>query len=275
MTVYRLTTLITLCLLGSIAYAQPKLKKVWETDELPVPESVLLDQKTNTLYVSLIGEGDAAALDGNGGIAKLDLNGKIIQKDWAKGLNSPKGLGLFQDKLYVADLKELVIINTKNGKIIQRLPFPEAGMLNDVTVDAQGNVFVSDSKGGTIYQVAQGKAHVFLAHLVNPNGVLADGSDLYFLDSGTLYKANQTQQVSKIAEGMEKSTDGLQHYGNDFLVSCWAGVLYHVPKDGAVHMLLDTRKEKINTADFTFDNQSHMLYLPTFFKNCVIAYKIE
>jgi len=255
--------------------AQPTLTKLWQTDSLNVPESVLLHKENNTLYVSLIGSGDAAAQDGNGTIAKLDLKGDIVQKDWAVGLNSPKGLGKYKSQLYVADLKELVIVSIKSGEVVNKIPFPEAGMLNDVTVDSRGNVYVSDSKGGRIYKVSNGKASIYLDKLSNPNGLLADGSDLYFLDSGVLYKTTDGKQVVKIAEGMEKSTDGLQMYDNNFLVSCWAGMIYFVREDGKITTLLDTRAEKINTADFAFDNQSHTMYLPTFFKNYVAAYKVE
>lgn len=267
------TLLLTLSY--GLMIAQPTLNKLWQTDSLSVPESVLLHKENNTLYVSLIGAGDAGAKDGNGTIAKLDLKGNVIQKDWAIGLNSPKGLGKYKNQLYVADLDELVIIAVNSGKVINRIPFPGAGMLNDVTVDSRGNVFVSDSKGGRIYKVSNNKASVYLDKLSNPNGVLAEGSDLYFLDSGVLYKTNGGKQVVKLAEGMEKSTDGLQKYGNNFLVSCWAGMIYFVEKNGEVATLLDTRAEKINTADFAFDDQSHTMYLPTFFKNYVAAYKVE
>jgi len=74
---------------------------------------------------------------------------------------------------------------------------------------------------------------------------------------------------------MEKSTDGLQRYGHDFLVSCWAGAIYHVTEKGKVSLLMDTRSEKINTADFAFDNKTQMMYLPTFFNKQVIAYKVK
>lgn len=257
------------------SHAQPKLQKQWETDTLQVPESVLLHQKTQTLYVSLIGSGNTSALDGNGSIAIVDLKGNIIQSRWAIGLDSPKGLGLYGDKLYVADMKTLVTLSMKDGQIIDRLEFPSAGMLNDVTVDQRGNVFVSDSKGGVIYQVTNGKPSVFLNNLRNPNGILADGTDFYFLDSGSLFQVDNQKKVTEIASGMQKSTDGLQRYGQDFLISCWAGAIYHVSKVGTVSLLLNTQSEKMNTADFTFDNKTQTMYLPTFFKKQVIAYKVE
>ncbi|MGK9125296.1 ATP-binding protein [Olivibacter sp. SA151] len=260
---------------SSYLLAQPALKKLWQTDHLDVPESVLIAEESNTLYASLIGPGNHTATDGNGSIAKLDRNGKIINAQWITGLNSPKGLGEFKDKLYVADLKELVIIDIPDNKVLKKIEIPQVGMLNDITIDPHGIVYVSDSKGGKIYCYKNGKVEVFLDGLVNPNGLFAADNGLYFLDSGSLFYLNKNKQADKIAEGMEKSTDGLQKDGDNFLVNAWIGVLYYVTKDGKVTTLLDTKAEKMNTADFAFDRASRQLYLPTFFKNQIIAYQVQ
>lgn len=74
---------------------------------------------------------------------------------------------------------------------------------------------------------------------------------------------------------MEKSTDGLQKDGDNFLVSAWIGVLYYIDENKKVTPLIDSRSEKTNTADFAFDSQSRILYLPTFFKNHISAYRVQ
>lgn len=260
---------------GTSLFAQPTLSKLWQTDHLEVPESVLIAKESNNLYISLIGPGDHTTVDGNGSIAKLDLNGKIIDRQWITGLNSPKGLGEYKDRLYVADLKELIIIDIPTKKILKKIAVPEAGMFNDVTVDHQGNVYVSDSKGGKIYLYANGKLSPFLDQLVNPNGLLTADNGLYFLDSGSLFFLDKNKEVNKLADGMEKSTDGLQKDGDNFLVSAWIGVLYYIDENKKVTPLIDSRSEKTNTADFAFDSQSRILYLPTFFKNHISAYRVQ
>lgn len=266
--------LLTYCSLTN--YAQPVLTKKWQTDTiLPIPESILIDHKHKQLYVSLIGTGNPSAVDGNGSIGILDLNGKIITTEWAKGLNSPKGMGIHDGRLYVADLKEVAVIDLKTGNILRKIQFPAAGMLNDVSIDRDGLIYISDSKGGKIYSLIDQTPSIFLDSLVNPNGLLAVDDHLYFLDSGSLFNIDKTKQITKIASGMKKSTDGLQQFGNDFFVSCWIGAIYHVQKDGKVHKLIDTENEQINTADFAFDQEQKVLYLPTFFKNHVAAFKVE
>ncbi len=277
---YRLafcTLLSFIVFLGS-ASAQPKLKEIWKTDTiLPVPESVVMDSNGEHLYVSLIGPGDTGASDGNGAIALLKTNGEVVERDLISGLNSPKGLGLIGDLLYVADLKELVVIDVKSRKIKNRIRPKDVTMLNDVAVDHRGNVYVSDSKGGSILKFTGTSYEKIFEGLSNPNGVFTKDDDLYFVASGKLYKSEGAKSKPVVlAEGMEASTDGihLDKSGN-FLISAWAGVVYHVSNEGQVSSLLDLRKEKINTADFFFDEERGTLYLPTFFGNRVIAYEVS
>ncbi|QNL48557.1 SMP-30/gluconolactonase/LRE family protein [Olivibacter sp. SDN3] len=259
-----------------LSNAQTKLTKVWETDTLlPVPESVLLKEDEQALYVSLIGKGDASAADNNGSIAKLDMDGNIQAQDWISGLNSPKGMALHNTYLYVADLQELVVIDIESETIVNKIAMPEVGMFNDVTASSNGTIYVSDSKGGKIYVLKDDKLTVFLDGLTNPNGVLAEGISFYFVDSGALYEVTTDKKINKLADGMEKSTDGLQKDEENFLISCWAGLIYYVTPDGKVEELKDSRIEKMNTADFAFSSRTRTLFVPTFFKNKVIAYKLE
>lgn len=55
--------------------------------------------------------------------------------------------------LYVADLTKVVVIDTKEGKVVRNIEVKDAGMLNDITVDAQGVVYVSDSNKKRIYKI--------------------------------------------------------------------------------------------------------------------------
>jgi len=93
------------------------LTKVWETDSLlDLPESAIFDAKNNLIYVSNIG-GKFSRHDGNGFISKLDLNGNIVDLKWATGFDSPQGLGLFNNKLYVADMNRVLVVDIQTGKI--------------------------------------------------------------------------------------------------------------------------------------------------------------
>jgi len=265
-------------LAGLMANAQEhQLVKKWETDTLlKVPESALYVEAEKLLYVSNI-DGQPWEKDGKGSVGKVGLDGKIIQVDWVKGLEAPKGLGLYKNKLYVADVDKVAVIDTKKAAIVQTIPVDGAQGLNDITVDPKnGVVYVSDSKTKKIHRIENGAVTTLLDNLKGPNGVLMYGDDLYILDAGGLYKVEKDKSLTKLADGMDGGTDGVEHVaGKDFVVSCWQGSIWYVKGDGTKEHLLDTRAQNINTADIGYDAKNRILYVPTFFKNKIVAYELK
>lgn len=272
-----LVLLVVSILLQGNIFAQHQLIKKWESDTLfKVPESVLFDPVNKVLYVSNVDGSDPWAMDGKGSVGKLGVDGKIVQAEWVQGLNAPKGMGLYKNKLYVADLANLVVIDLASGKIEKTIAVEAAQGLNDVTVDANGVIYVSDSKAKKVYRVENGKTEVFLENLKGPNGVLKRGDDLYLLDAGGMYKIEKNKSLTKITDGMEGGTDGIENItGNDFIVSCWQGVIWYVNGDGTKQQLVDTREQKSNTADIGFDPKTKTVYVPTFWRNSVVAYEVK
>ncbi len=260
--------------LASIAVtAQHKLEKIWETDSIiPVPESVLFDG--NILYVSLI-DGGGWDADGIGGVGKLSLNGKNFDGKWITGLNAPKGLGKFGNKLYVADISEVVVIDIKNDKIEKKIPIEGASGLNDITVSSKGVVYVSDSKTSTIWKIQNDKPSVYLENIKGANGLKAIGNDLLFAQGKYLMKADAKKSVSKIAEVTE-GIDGIEPVGNgDYIVTSWVGYIYYVQANGHFETLLDTRSHNKNAADIGYDAAKKIVYVPTFMGKTVAAYKLK
>ena len=263
-------------LAGYRLHAQEKtVVELWKTDSvLKTPESVLLDPYTKTIYISNI-DGEPWGKDGKGSIGKIGADGKNLVVDWVKGLQAPKGMGLYKDKLYVADVDEIVVIDVKAAKIAQRIPVAGSVNLNDVTVSPTGDVYVSDSKTGEIHLLRNGVLSKYLSGLNGINGVLSTADGFYFVAKGALYKANAGENI-KLAEGMEPSTDGVvQTKSGDFIVSSWVGVVYYIKKDGSKTELLNTMERKLTSADIDFDPVNNILYVPTFFSNTVVAYQVK
>ena len=261
---------------ASTVAAQPKLVKKWESEaSFKVPESVYFDKAGKVLYVSNI-DGEPWGKDGAGSIGKLGLDGKVIAAEWVKGLNAPKGMAVSKGTLWVADLSEVVGIDIAKGAITTRVPVEGAVKLNDLAADAKGVLYVSDSETKKVHRIEGKTVTTLLENLKGPNGVLAQGADLYVLDSGGLYKVQPDKTLKMIADGMEGSTDGVEPIkGGGFVVSAWIGVIYHVGADGSKHVLIDTRPAKANSADIGFDPDTATVYVPTFFKNTVIAYGLQ
>lgn len=258
-----------------------KLVKVWETDTtLRTPESVLYDGD-NTLYVANI-DGKPGDLDGSGFISKVTLDGKIENLRWTSGLNAPKGMGLYKKRLYVTDVYRLVCINTENGQAEKTWDaVGKGGFLNDVTIAKDGTVYVSDNQNDKIYRLKDEKWEVWLEgeQLNKPNGVLAVGKDKLMIGStkiGALQSVDvETKKITTLADGMA-ATDGIVAEGKgNFFVSDWNGQIFHVGADGTKVQLLDTREQKINSADIDYVANKKLLIVPTFYKNSLVAYRVE
>lgn len=272
--IHLLTLLLTL--ISGTLHAQHSVTKLWTTDStLAIPESVLYDAQGKQLYTSLInGKPDSA--DANGQIAKVSLDGKITDANWVTGLDAPKGLGKFGNTLYAADLTQVDVIDISTAKITRRIPVPGAVFLNDITVNANGVVFVSDSRTGKVHRIENGNVTDYLENFKNPNGLLAVNNDLYVLASGTLYKADANKKLTIITNGMDESTDGVeQASGGEFIVSSWTGIVYYVQPNGIKQTLFDTRAQKISSADIGYDAQNKIIYVPTFFGKSIVAYQLK
>jgi len=102
------------------AFQSSKLQKVWETPEgLNTPESACYNPGDKIIYVSNVA-GNPNEKDGIGFVSKINEKGEFIEKQWVKGLNAPKGIGIANDKLYVTDIDEVVEISLKTGKILKK-----------------------------------------------------------------------------------------------------------------------------------------------------------
>jgi hypothetical protein len=165
----------------------------------------------------------------------------------------------------------------ESGKILEKVKIEGAQFLNDVTVDKNAVIYVSDSRTGKVHKVFGGKAEVFLEDLKGPNGLLALDDNLYLLDNGVFYEVElDDKEMKKIAEGIEGGSDGIERVeGKEFIVSSWSGVVYYVDDDGNKEKLLDTREQKINSADIGYDAKNRVVYVPTFWKKSIVAYRLE
>ena len=281
-----LVPLLGLGLVATIPTSRPKpskLVKVWETDTtLRTPESVLYDDRTDKLYVANI-DGKSDGLDGNGFISRVSLDGKIENLRWTSGLNAPKGMGLYKNRLYVTDIYRLVAINTETGQAEKTWDAVDqkSAFLNDVTVAKDGTVYVSDNRTDKIYRLKDDKWEVWMQgeQLNKPNGLLAVGKNQLMVGctkTGALRSVDvNTKTMMTIADGMAV-TDGIVPEGKgNYFVSDWNGQVFHVNANGTKVQLIDTRADKVNAADIEYAPKKKLLIVPTFLKNKLVAYRWE
>jgi hypothetical protein len=259
-----------------VSHAQKhKLTQVWATDAVVnTPESVLPDLKNNMLYVSLI-DGGPWDVDGKGGIGHMTNMGTNYDSTWITGLNAPKGLGMYKDKMYAADISEVAVVDIPKGKLIRKIPIEGASGLNDITVSENGVVFVSDSKTGMIWRLENEKPVLYLQNVTGANGLKSVKGDLFYAKGSAFMKADSKKQITQIAD-VGQAIDGIEPVGNgDFIVTSWPGYIFYVYASGQFEQILDTHVEKKNTADIGYDQEKKILYVPTFFDKRIVAYQLS
>lgn len=270
---YKFLILSAFMVLSLTTKAQQLSKPIWESQNLAVPESVLYSATEKSLYVSLI-DGAGNVKDEKGGIAILNTDGSVKKANWVEGLNAPKGLALYKKTLFVADITAVISIDIVTGKIINKLEIENAVFLNDVTVDDKGVVYVSDTRTNKIHRIKNGQSELYLENVTNANGLKWINKNLYVLAGTELWKIDENKNKTVIAKGFEKPGDGVEQLKNgDFIVTCWAGLIYYVKANGEINKLQDVQGQ-MNTADLGYNAKENLLYVPTFNHNSVIAYKL-
>jgi sugar lactone lactonase YvrE len=256
------------------------LKMLWQTDTLLTTcESVIYDKSNDILYVANI-NGVPDGKDGNGFISKVTLDGKVAQAQWIKGgLDAPKGMGIHDGKLYVADIDKIHEIDITAGKVTQTYPVEGAQFLNDITVDGKGRVFISDTGSGDIILLENGKVSKWLSGIDGPNGLLAEDNNTMLMVSWgaqTLNTIDMNSQQIEIKTDSIENPDGIEALTDKtFLVSSWNGQVHYIDRDWKNTTILHTRADSVNAADIEYIHEKKLLLVPTFFKNTVVAYEVS
>lgn len=270
-------------LLASMALAQesyfsPAVKQLWATSpELKVPESVLFDAVHQVIYVANI-NGKPAEKDGNGFISILSPDGRLLNSGWITGLDAPKGMGIFKERLFVTDITSIAEIDIASAKLIKKYPLTGSAFLNDITIDGSGVVYISDSGNGKIYRLRNGKIDIFLQgkEFDGCNGLCFSQGFLYVGTRNSILRIDCKTKTVNVFAADTGSIDGLEFAGDDtFIVSDWSGSVYRIKKGSKRELLLSTASEKVNAADIHYIVAKKILLVPTFLDNRVVAYEIK
>lgn len=256
------------------------LTELWKTDTTMLTcESVFFDKHRQVLYVSCIngGPGDK---DGKGYLAKLDLDGNVLSREWVSGLNAPKGMGLMGDKLYVTDIDELVIIDITRAEVLEKLPVEGAGFLNDIAIDKDGTIYFTDSNEGSVWKYKDGIMTAWITEgLERPNGLYIEKDRVLLTSSKSsdLKVLDKTDGSAKVVTTDIGHGDGVEFTGREgyYIVSNWSGEIFLILPDFSKVSLLHTAEQKVNSADIAINKKELIVYVPTFFDNRVVAYKLS
>src|ERR671924_529904 len=281
---------------------QTKFNKIWETPvDLKNPESVVYAPKQNLLFVSNI-NGKPDQKDQNGFISTVSpSNGSIVELNWITGLNAPKGMAVNNNssRLYVSDITDLVEIDIDGEKIVKRFNAPGSAFLNDVAVDNQGNIYVSDTVTNTIYKLDRDanssnnttlQAWLQSPQLNGPNGLHVDNSKnrLIVASVGEMSKPGagievvdlKNKSISSLGkEGLTSPFGGLDGIESDpaethyYVTDNPAGRLYDVNANGSEYSTLIELGTQ-GTADLGFIPSQNIMIIPVMQDNKLVAYKL-
>lgn len=280
--------LLLICTPLSAAKPEP----VWIAKGFQKPESVLYVKSLNEIFVSNI-NGEPDEKNGKGFISRLDAKGNVIDLNWVTGLNAPKGMGYAQDKLFVADIDELVEIRVSTGKVVKRYKANGAKMLNDVTLEPRSHfknqvvrAYVSDIQDNAIWYLADGRfsKSIFDKALDAPNGLLVEGETLRIAtwgnrsgDPAELGRLKTMPLDSDVISDRFNAIplgnlDGLESDGKGgYWLSDWvAGKIFHVSAAGTPEVWLELEQ---GTADIGLI-PSQVLLVPMMLNNEVRAYPL-
>ncbi|MDB4297364.1 hypothetical protein N9901_01275 [Flavobacteriaceae bacterium] len=286
-------TFILFLIISQLIIAQNKLPfkliKDWELKGLQNPESVVLDTKNKVLYISNV-NGKATDKDANGYISKVSLNGKMLEQKWIIGLNAPKGLVIYKDKLYTTDIDEIVEINIKTKQQL-KIKANGATFLNDITADKKGNIYASNTFGfSAIYKLSSKnpktvKLFIKDEKLQMPNGLHISKNNLFVAGwgkdfnsktyetkiLGSLLKINLKSKKIETVSIPTGNLDGLSQTIHGFLLTDWlAGKLhYYSNKTSVVTNVLNLPK---GSADTYFDKKTKAVFIPLMLDNKLLKY---
>jgi len=260
--------------------------ELWSADGFSNPESALYDSARDIIYVSNV-NGAPTDKDGAGHISRMSKDGKVQDLEWVTGLNAPKGLVQHDNKLYVSDIDQLVSIDVESGNVIKSWDAQDAKFLNDLAVDENGNVYVSDMLTDSIYKLEDDTLSLWLQDeaLQHPNGLQIDGNRLLIAPWGKDLQEDfstkvlghlvavdlSDKSISTVGSGEPVGNlDGLESDGEgNWLVTDWvAGALYRIAPDGNADLLMDLNQ---GSADLGVINNEDIVLLPMMNDNKVIA----
>ncbi len=216
---------------SGISHSQTLIRKV--SGAFQHPESVASDLKY--FYVSNLGkELIPTATDSDGYISRLNKHGEVLDTNFLPHikLNSPKGLAVLQENLWIADVNRVLVVSLKSKKLIWQLAFPETRFLNDIVVKDEFTIYVSATDIHTIYEIDlladTTRAYNTQGLIDGPNGMAIDNltDNLYVAGYGSENRSGyvcrfnlRTGEVQKVAG--PGAFDGIYFTYGKYFYSDW------------------------------------------------------
>ncbi|HYT98816.1 MAG TPA: SMP-30/gluconolactonase/LRE family protein [Gemmatimonadales bacterium] len=276
----------------------PPATKVATVAGFLTPESVLHDTTQDIYFVSNI-NGSPTAKDNNGFISRVRPDGAVENLKFIEGgksgvtLNAPKGLALWADTLWVADIDAVRAFNARTGATIDSVSLASLGavFLNDIAVAPTGALYITDTGirfddvgnvlhpgPDRVFRIGPDRKVTVAVRgdtLGRPNGIALDpvGKRFVIVEFGgrsLLAWKPEDKAPSVIAKG-PGGFDGVVIAGGKILVSSWT--------DSTVSSYETGQEVKVisgvpSPADIGYDGKRNRVLIPIFTGNRVEIWQL-
>ncbi len=268
------------------------------------PESIVMTGDCKRIFVSNMGvQLVPSAKDGDGFITEISHDGMILNMKYLPKeghLNSPKGMAIIKDTLYVTDVDRVVGFDMKTRQQVFALDLsPEkSGFLNDLEVFDEHTLFLSATDIGKVYMITLGQDAASTSYkaivegIKGPNGLYYDkkADKLYVVGFGDGTQGNGELGVIEYKDGKHSYQsltkaigflDGLARLDHDNLIfSDWVSF----DKPGILRVFnlktneLSTRslsEEVRGPADFLYVRKHGMMWMPKMMEGKVLVSEVK
>lgn len=232
------------------------------------PESVVYDAANDRYLVSNKGDGKIIAVD-------KEENQTIFNTDQV----SIRGLHILGDKVFAGCDAGVAAFNLEDGTRAFVIDISEKVLLNDVTSDSDGNLYVSDSSGDQIFKVnPSNQTYTILATgILGTNGLWYDSIEdrLFTTTAGVTPSISAVDlsdgTVTQLVVTPQMSLDGLteDNEGNIYYSSWQAGAVYRYDRAFSQDPFL-VSSGHAGPADIGYNLIDNVLAIPEFLDNEVL-----
>jgi len=231
------------------------------------PESAAFDTMNNRYLISNVGTGNIVQIAASGDTSFFNTE-----------LTRTLGMEIVNGILFVTDFTGVVGFDLTTDQLVMTIPIPGMDVLNDLTSDSSGFLYVTDSGNGNIYRVkiSDHTSSTIVSGIYWPNGILYDFNNnrIIFCAFGSNVPIRAIDpddfSVSTIITTPYTDLDGLtsDNEGN-FYVSSWgSNSIYKYDNNfsSSPELISDNHS---GPADIFLNKMNNTLVVPNFNSNTV------
>ena len=211
---------------------------------------------------------------GSGFLTLLDTDGDVLDWRAVDNLDSPLGMALRDDQLYVVDNNRIRVFLLPGFTALDTFDVPTT-VANDIAVAADGTIYVTDSaKHMVIVRKPDGTTDAVAEsfRFGNANGIQLFGSGLY-VGGERLWRVDlQSGRVDTIGPEWLADIDGIEFEADGTMQLTPVGgplVRYRNDSDTEVHA-----GEGVSSANHGYAPALRLALIPTGYDNTVIAIRV-